>query len=221
VLSLLVRLLSLSFLFQLLRRPAPVPLAAVVHDVRALSRDLIFTESAPERAFHDAPAVAQLARRRRLEVANALALEASRVCPGYAGTTSRDLVFCAHLSGPGQVRAYEAALGRVGGRVRAAAIGRDPAGPWVDLSPENALDLEQVLRAARVWELPAATDDDRPEDVWSDVWWLVRFERGRHHVLRRRAPQGADRVLLVSVMAVLAGAVSAASSTTTPHRAAA
>lgn len=209
--SLLLRLLVV---LHLLRRGAvPVPLSRVVHDVRALSRDLLFTGSAPARAFHDAPALARLSRRRRLEVANALALEASRVCPAYAGTTSRDLVFCAHLPGPGQVRAYEAALGRLGGRVRRAAVGLDPAGPWVDLSPERALDVEQVLRASRVWELPPVVDDDRPEDVWGDVWWLVRFERGRHHVVRRRAPEGADRALCVSVLAVLEGAVAAASST--------
>ncbi len=211
MLSLLLRLLSLSLFFPLLRRRArPVRLEAVVHDVRALGRDLIFTRSAPARAFHDAPGLARLPARRRLEVANALALEASRVCPGYAGSTSRDLVFCAHLDAEGRVRAYEAALARVGGRVRRAAVAGALAGPWVDLSPEAALDVEQVLRASRVWELPAAVEDERHEDVWGDVWWLVRFERGRHHVLRRRAPDGADRALLVSIMAVLEGAVAAA-----------
>lgn len=199
--SFMLRLLSLSFLAALLRRrPGVVRLETVVHDPRALARDLLFTGSAPALVFHDAPALQALPRRRRLQVANALALEASRVCPAYAGTTSRDLVFCAHLPGPGQLRAYEAALARVGGRVRRAAAGGEPAGPWVDLSPERALDLEQVLRGTRARELPAVVDDDRPEDVWGDVWWLVRFERGRHHVLRRRAPVGAERALLVTAL---------------------
>lgn len=203
MLSLLFRLLGLSLLLRLLRRaPRVVRLDEVSHEPRALFRDVIDAGVAPARAFFDAPAVAALPLARRVEVANALALEASRVCPPV--DPRRDSVFVAHLDGA-TFEAYEARLDRVGGEVRR--VLRRGAAPWAPLSPETALDLECLLRADRFGDLPAAVEDERPEDVWWDVWWLARHARGRLHVIRRRRPRGTDGALLVAVMALLRGAV--------------
>jgi hypothetical protein len=152
-------------------------------------RVLVAAPAVDPRAVHDAPALAGLSPVLRVSVANAYAVELSRLCPPYHAErrAGGDRVFL-HLGGP-----VDPPL-----RLEVALTPEGAVGP-PGVPPEAALDLDHVLRQGRFFELPTI---DRPGGA-GVLWILSVVLGGRHHLVRRADPRGDDRDLLARVLAAL------------------
>lgn len=162
--------------------------------LRSLARELklVATPAAAPRAFYDAPALRHLSPTLRVAMANAYALDAHRTCPPYFAQRSdgRERLFCAYAPAGGPPLRVEVEF--------------TPDGltgpPGSAFAPEAALDLDRVLRTHDFWQVPTLGG---PEGGDGELWHLSVVLGGRHHLVRRCAPKGADHDLLVGVLAAL------------------
>jgi hypothetical protein len=180
------------------------------NDVSALQDRLVVVPCAAPRAFYDAPNVTGHARADRLTLANSSAVLAQLECPPYhaqRGDPTKDLLFISRQpQRTGRDRGWVEGAFRVEvelqgerGVLRDLTADDAPA-PGVDLPPERVLELAQVLRQGRFWDLPT-TDVEEGRLGW--MWYVSRLERGRQHLVLRGRPHGATLQLLESLAAVL------------------
>lgn len=175
-----------------------------------LGERLVATPCAAPRAFYDAPDRAHRRRRERLADANQVAMVTNLEAPPYYALRedrTKDLLFLARRAqwrfprerGHEQGFRVEVELREDGGVLRDLARHEAPAPP-IPLPPERLLELAQVLRQGKFWDLPTTEDETGRKGF---TWYVSRLERGRQHLIVRHRPSGATLELLESLAAVL------------------